>query len=62
MKTQIKVEWKTGKTVHGTISDFRPARKNAKFPDVGTALYTASAGWSERRAMHRDRAAEMGLL
>ena len=64
MKTQNKSAKWDGR--NGYIMDFKPARKGAKHPQVGSALYVALGAinqilWTERRAMHVDRAAELGI-
>lgn len=67
MQTTKKIEWAGGHNGTGYITDWKPAAKDAKYPDVGTALYVATRkdgkiAWSERRAYHIDRARKDGLI
>ena len=63
----VKISWEGGRNHQGYITDFKPARKNAKHPLVGTALYVAtkpdgSISFQERRAYHIDNARQNGLI
>lgn len=66
-KTVVKIEWAGGRNGKGYITDFRRAKKGAKRPSIGTALYVALSKdgqrtlWSERRAMSEREAVERGL-
>lgn len=69
MKTKnIKVPWTitNWNSPRGYITDFQPAKRGAKYPNVGTALYVADAAglpkFQERRAMHVTLARELGLI
>lgn len=67
IKNTVKIEWLGGRNATGYITDFRPARINAKYPDVGSALFVATGvrgqiDWSERRPFSQRRAKESGLI
>lgn len=68
MKTQNsqKIEMVLGTNATGYVTDFRGARKNARLPEVGSALFVAVGKcgqicWSERRAMHINQARKLGF-
>lgn len=66
-----KIDWIIGEGCaersNGFISDFYGKPVSSKYPEVGSALYTRTrlngqTLWSERRPMHRERAAKLGLI